>query len=76
MRVHLGGHLNFYRPERQAWFDYRVEAPVPLEQVLAELAIPRGEVTIFILNGQAVYPEECLVVDDDTLQLYPPSQGG
>jgi len=76
MRIHLGGHLAYYQPEKQSWVERRLTSPTPLRQVLEELGLPVAEIAITLVNGHLVDLESALVKDEDIVQVYPPSNGG
>jgi len=76
MRVHLGGHLAFYGAGRKSWVELTLAEPQVLDQVIARLGIPRAEIAIAAVNGEAVDPDTAVVLDADELQLYPPMDGG
>ena len=76
MRVHLAGYLAYYHDQKQSWFEHRLTAPVPLAQVLEQLGIPAGEVMLSVVNDNAVDLNSAVVNDSDTVQFYPPTDGG
>ena len=76
MRVHFGGHLAYYQPERQPWAEVHIQAPLLLDQVIDQLGIPRGEIAISAVNGEAVDARTYLVTDSDEVQFFPPTNGG
>ncbi len=76
MRIHLGGHLAYFHPQKQSWLEVPLPAPVLLCQIVAELGIPAGEVALFIVNGEIVDRDNAIVEDGDIVALYPPIDGG
>ena len=76
MRVHLGGHLNWYDPQKRTWLDWHLTERVPLVQVLRQIGVPADEVGVAAVNGAAVPLEEVSVGDADCVELYPPIGGG
>lgn len=76
MKLHLGGHLNFYGPQHRAWVDLALAAPQRLEEVLAGLGIPPGEVALVVINGALAQEEAPVFSDKDQVELYPPMGGG
>ena len=76
MRLHLGGHLNFYDAQKRPWVDVPISAPTRLLAVLAQLGVPAAEVAIVSVNGNAVALEEAIVSDADRVEVYPPVGGG
>lgn len=76
MRLHLGGHLDFYDAQKRTWVDVSLEVPTRLRDVLDQLGVPIGEVAIALVNGRAVEMETAMVSDQDQVTLYPPVGGG
>jgi sulfur carrier protein ThiS len=76
LKLHLGGHLSFYEPQRRAWIELALAAPQPLEDLLASLQIPAGEVALVVINGTLAQEEAPVLTDEDQVELYPPMGGG
>lgn len=80
MKIHLGGGLNFYDPQKRVFFEIKLAKNVSLSEVLEMLHIPKGELFIVVLNGEAYSLDqsfyEIFVQENDTLELYPPIGGG
>ncbi len=76
MRLHLGGHLAWYEPQKKAWLDLHLLEPTSLIALLQQHGIPPGEVAIAVVNGAAVLLEEVRVSDADQVELFPPVGGG
>ena len=76
MRLHLGGHLDWYDPQKRAWLDLRLDAPLLLTDLLQQLGIPAGEVAIVAVDRRAVPLEGTRVSDGNRVELYPPMGGG
>ncbi len=87
MRVHLGGHLSWYDPEKRAWLGLDVRSvPVvdrgdaPGRPTAADLArhlgLPRGEIALVVVNGRVVPLDATLLDNDDRVEFYPPIGGG
>ena len=76
MRLHLGGHLNWYDVDKRAWLDLPLAGPTRLTVCLAELGVPAGEVAIVVVNRQAVIEADPLLADGDVVELFPPLGGG
>lgn len=76
MRLHLGGHLDFYDSQKRSWVDVSLGVPTRLLDVLAKLGVPEGEVAIVSVNGRAVAIEEAIVSDADRVEIFPPVGGG
>ncbi len=75
MRLHLGGHLNWYETHKRAWLEISLAMPVPLAALLQQLHVPPGEVAIVVVNGRLAQLET-IVEDKDRVELYPPIGGG
>lgn len=76
MRLHLGGHLSWYDPLKRDWLDIELGEAETLAELLARLAIPKGEVAVVAINGKAARPDDVPVRDSDVVELYPPLGGG
>ena len=76
MRLHLGGHLDWYDARKRAWQDLALAQPILLTDLLAQLGIPAGEVAVVALNRRAVSLAGTIVRDEDRVELYPPLGGG
>lgn len=76
MRLHLGGHLNWYEPQKRAWIEISLATAVPLTSLLEALHVPAGEVAIVTINGRLTPLEAAVVADGDRVELYPPIGGG
>jgi sulfur carrier protein ThiS len=76
MRLHLGGHLNWYDVNKRTWLDLSLAGPTRLTACLAELGVPAGEVAIVVVNQQAVTEADPLLADGDVVELFPPLGGG
>ena len=76
MRLHLGGHLSWYEPQRRSWLDLAQEEKVSLLELALRLGVPAGEIALAVVNGRLVPLEQTLVSGDDRVELYPPMQGG
>jgi sulfur carrier protein ThiS len=77
MRLHLGGHLNWYAPQKQTWVDVPLTQPTRLIDVLKNLGVPMAEIAVGTLNGVSVFSfDDVIVRDADTLELFPPVGGG
>ena len=76
MRLHLGGHLNWFDANKRSWLDLPLTGPTRLAVCLAALGVPPGEVAIVVVNHLAVSEADPLLSDSDALELYPPLGGG
>ena len=76
MKLHLGGHLSFYELQHRTWVELSLAAPQRLEDLLAGLGIPPGEVALVVINGALTQEEAPIISEDDQVELYPPMGGG
>ena len=76
MRLYLGGHLNYFDEQQRANLEIELVGKQRLEDVLARLRIPSGEIFLVSINGELVALEDAWIQPDDHVQLYPPMGGG
>jgi sulfur carrier protein ThiS len=76
MRVHLGGHLSWYDPQKRTWLELAQPAPMALLEVVRRLGIPAAEIAVATVNGRAVDLEMGLAADGDTVEFFAPVGGG
>lgn len=76
MRLHLGGHLNYFEPLQRTDLEVEVVGNQPLKDILARLKIPVEEVFLVSINGEIAHLEGALVRPADHVQLFPPLGGG
>ena len=76
MRLHLGGHLSWYDPQKRSWLELAVSEPVALIELVRQLKLPPEEIALTVVNGHAVSLDEVRVSDGDRVELYPPIGGG
>ena len=76
MRLHLGGHLSWYDPQKRSWLELSLSEPTALIELVRQLKLPPEEIALIVVNGHAVSPEEARVSDGDRVELYPPIGGG
>jgi len=76
MRLHLGGHLNWYDPQKRARLEIPLAAPVLLLALLEQLHVPPAEVAILTINGRLTQLEGAVVADGDRVEVYPAIGGG
>ncbi|MFZ5819021.1 MAG: MoaD/ThiS family protein [Chloroflexota bacterium] len=76
MKLHAGGHLTFYIPERKHMLEISLGKPTPLREILAQLGIPLPEVALTALNGELVEAESVIVNDNDQVRIFPAVNGG
>jgi sulfur carrier protein ThiS len=76
MRIHLGGHLNWYDAQKRAWLVQRQSEPITLFALAQQLGLPAAEIAIVAVNGRACALETTVVTDSDKVEFYPPLGGG
>ena len=76
MKLHLGGYLSWYEPQRRSWLDITLAEPARLLDVVARLGIPLAEVSLASINGVMVSMSDTRVSDSDEVELHPPLAGG
>jgi molybdopterin converting factor small subunit len=76
MRIYLGGHLNFYHPQKDKWLEVELAQPTPLRDVLEASGIPLGEVYLVVINEELVDLQETILSEQSEVKLFPPVGGG
>ena len=76
MRLHLGGHLNYFDELKRSEFEIELSQEQKLTDILSGLKIPVGEVFLVVVNGELVTLEDARIQPDNYVQLYPPMGGG
>ncbi len=76
MRIYLGGHLNFYHPQKKSWLAVKLEQPARLQDVLTAAGIPLGEVHLVVINGENVDVEAAIISEKDEVKVFSPVGGG
>ena len=76
MRLHLGGHLSWYDPQKRSWLELHLSEPISLVELVHQLGLPEGEIAVVAVNRRAISLEEAIVSDGDRVELYPPLGGG
>lgn len=76
MKIHLGGHLNFYDAQKRTWLELHPREPLRLEELRDLLGLPNGEIMLTAVNGTVVESPDTLVSDDDRVEFYSPIGGG
>ena len=76
MRIHLGGHLDWYDPQKRTWLDVPVEGTITLLALAERLGLPPGEIAIAIVNRRAVELETASASDADTVEFFTAIGGG
>jgi len=76
VRIHFGGHLSWYLPQKNTNLDVPLEGPTRLAELLVKLNIPIGEVMLTVVNSELADLSEVTVTDPDQVAVYPPIGGG
>jgi len=76
MRLHLGGHLSWYDPQKRSWLEIYLYEPLSLVELLDQLQVPEDEVALIVVNGRLIELKDARVSDGDRVELYPPIGGG
>jgi sulfur carrier protein ThiS len=76
VRVHLGGHLSWYEPQRRSWLEVDLPEAATLAEVINRLGVPREEIAVGVVNGRVVDLDATLISATDQVELYPPVGGG
>lgn len=76
MRIYLGGHLNFYHPQKDKWLEVELNQLKPLVEVLEGVGIPLGEVQLVVINGEVVDINGAVVSPRDEVRLFSAVGGG
>jgi len=76
MRIYLGGHLNFYHPQKENWLVVDLAQPTPLRDILEDANIPLGEVYLVVVNGETADLQEAIISEQDEVKLFSPVGGG
>jgi hypothetical protein len=76
VKLHLGGHLNYYDARHRTRIEVHLREPLPLDALLQQFNIPTSEVMLVVLNGELAARKNPLLVDDDCLDLYSFAGGG
>ena len=76
MRIYLGGHLNFYHPQKGKWLEVELEQLTPLRVILDGSGIPLGEVDLVVVDGELVDLQEAMISEQSEVKLFPAVGGG
>jgi sulfur carrier protein ThiS len=87
VRVHLGGHLCWYDPQKRSWLELQLAttlphtpdgppAPLTAADLARRLGLPRAEIALVAVNGRIVDPDTAQLAPDDRVEFYPPIGGG
>jgi len=76
MRVHLGGHLSWYDPQKRSWLELSQPKPITLLDLARRLGVPPAEIAVAAVNRRAVELETGMAAGDDEVEFHPPVGGG
>jgi sulfur carrier protein ThiS len=76
MRIYLGGHLNFYHPNRQNLLEVEFDPPANLADILTRAGVPLEEVQLVVINGEVRDIKTSLTSDRDEVRVYSAVGGG
>lgn len=76
MRVHLGGHLNWYDPQKRTWVELSLPTPVTLLDLARQLGVPAAEIAVAVVNRRAVDLETTTVSNSDIVEFFSAVGGG
>jgi len=76
MRVHLGGHLDWYDPQKRSWLDVPVQGPITLLALAERLGVPAAEIAIVTVNRRIAKLETDSAGEGDTVEFFPAVGGG
>jgi hypothetical protein len=76
MRVHLGGHLSWYDPQKRSWLALAQPQPIAVLALARQLGVPEAEIAVVTVQRRAVDLATAVAGDEDTVEFYPPIGGG
>ena len=76
MRIYLGGHLNFYHPQKDKWLAVEINSPISLSDILNKADIPLGEIHLVVVNGETVELKNANVSPGDEVKIFSAVGGG
>lgn len=76
VEIHLGGHLNFFDPEKRNEIRLPIAGEMELSGVLELISLPLAEIAFISKNGEHVDLENTMVLPGDRIDFYPPMGGG
>jgi hypothetical protein len=76
MRVHLGGHLSWYDPQKRSWLELAQPRPIAVLVLARQLGVPEAEIAVVTVQRRAVDLTTAVATDDDMVEFYPPIGGG
>ena len=76
MRIHLGGHLGWYDPQKRSWLELAQPQPIAVLALARTLGVPAAEIAIVTINRRLVDLQTAIATDSDTVEFYAPIGGG
>jgi sulfur carrier protein ThiS len=76
VKLHIGGHLTWFLPEKKSDLEVALDGPTRLTDILAKLGIPAGEIVLVVVNGELAELAACEVTNEERVEIYPPIGGG
>ena len=76
MNILIGAQLSQYTPKQQSQFDFNLDKPEQLQNILESLQIPLNMVHLLIINGRIKNLDNAVVTNQDKVIVYPYITGG
>ncbi|MBI9046288.1 MAG: MoaD/ThiS family protein [Anaerolineaceae bacterium] len=76
MKLYLGGHLNFYHPQKEKWLEININQPIPLIEILGEAGIPLSEINLIAVNDEMVELKDAIISNKDEVKIFSAVGGG
>lgn len=76
MKVHLGGHLSCYHPQKSSWLELETPPQTRPAGLLEQLGIPQAEVAVVLVNGKLTDLNGEFLRGEDLVEFFPPVAGG
>lgn len=76
MRIHLGGHLDWYDAGKRSWLELTFERPITLLTLAEQLGVPPGEIAIVAVNRRQANLETDGAGNSDIVEFFPAIGGG
>lgn len=76
MKLYTGGYLAFYLPHHQQKWQIALKQPTPLQEILAQLGLPLGEVYLAAINGEWVDLDTAIAQETDDVRVFSAVDGG
>jgi molybdopterin converting factor small subunit len=76
IRVHLGGHLDWYDPQKRRWLEVPVQGAIGLLALARCLGVPASEIAIVTVNRRKAELETDSARDGDTVEFFSAVGGG